>query len=264
MRLKPTFIFAICFVFLSSVTRAEEYKDIICGTWIEIAAYPMPDHHFVEWNDGNQEAVRQIQVHEDFTYIAYFAANCEEYANWPITSTAHNLMPMVDVWKINELGYYFTPEDVDWYRVVGEPDDMHNNFPLDDQLVVKGSYYLALEKKLEGSYYAVVDVSDSQGMLCDGLMRSVIINYSNTHPSRTLSLLPNSVVVGQDMVLTGLNPNVKNTITVYNSIGQCLTTFTISGCDTYILKPYPMSGCYQVTVTSATVNQTLRYIVRGI
>ena len=163
MRLKPTFIFAICFVFLSSVTRAEEYKDIICGTWIEIAAYPMPDHHFVEWNDGNQEAVRQIQVHEDFTYIAYFAANCEEYANWPITSTAHNLMPMVDVWKINELGYYFTPEDVDWYRVVGEPDDMHNNFPLDDQLVVKGSYYLALEKKLEGSYYAVVDVSDSQG-----------------------------------------------------------------------------------------------------
>jgi hypothetical protein len=251
----------------SAFRNCEKLYDIYCYAQEPPAA---DETSFANYNVNLYvpcESLKDYQMNPVFGSFKYIQCLDEEEiveeTELPVVSL-YDWLLMLNINAINEMGYYFSQSDVNWYRVVGEPDDMHNNFPLDDQLVVKGSYYLALEKKLEGSYYAVVDVSDSQGMLCDGLMRSVIINYSNTHTSRTLSLLPNSVVVGQDMVLTGLNPNVKNTITVYNTIGQCLTTFTISGCDTYILKPYPMSGCYQVNVTSATVNQTLRYIVRGI
>lgn len=54
-----------------------------CGNWVQLTATPYTDYHFVEWNDHNTDAVRQIQVNEDATYVAFFAANCEEYANCP-------------------------------------------------------------------------------------------------------------------------------------------------------------------------------------
>jgi len=52
-----------------------------CGSWFTLSAQSYDDYHFVEWNDHNTDAVRQIQVNEDATYVAFFAANCEEYAN---------------------------------------------------------------------------------------------------------------------------------------------------------------------------------------
>ena len=57
-----------------------------CGSWFTLSAQSYDDYHFVEWNDHNTDAVRQIQVNEDATYIAFFAANCEEYANWPLVA----------------------------------------------------------------------------------------------------------------------------------------------------------------------------------
>ena len=241
--------------------RAEEHK-IVCGTWIEIAAHPFEDFHFVQWNDGNTEAVREIQVHEDARYIAYFAANCEEYANWPIVSL-YDWLLMVDVRAINEMGYYFTPANVTWYHIVGEPDDMHDMFPFDDQEVSKGSYYLTLDKSLKGtgSYYAVIDVSDSKGMLCDGLMRSIIISYSGSKQPAKVALVPNAVVVGQTMQLKGLNPQEESKIYVYNTTGQLIGQFVSTGQSFVPLEAVPVAGCYQVVVKSPTVFQTLRYIV---
>ena len=243
-------------------TRAEEYKGIPCGTWIEISAIPHEDYHFVRWNDGNEEAVRQIQVNEDATYFAYFAANCQEYANWPIVAL-YDWLLMINVRAINEQGYYFDPEDVTWYRVVDEPDDMRGIFPYDDQLIEQNSYYLTLDKSLKGTgnYYAVVDVSDVRGVLCDGLMRSEIVCYSGASQAARVALLPNSVVVGQQMKLTGLNPEEDTHIYVYSMTGQLVQTLQANKESTYMLDPVPMAGCYQVKVVSETINQTMRYIV---
>ncbi len=261
MKLKLSYTLVMLLIFFCP-TRAEEYRGIPCGTWIEISANPYEDYHFVRWNDGNEEAVRLIEVTEDLTFIAYFASNCEEYANWPVVAL-YDWLLMINVRAINEQGYYFDPEDVTWYRVVDEPDDMHGMFPLDDQLVGENSYYLTLDKSLKGTgnYYAVVDVSDVRGLICDGLMRSEIVCYSGASQAARVALLPNSVVVGQQMKLTGLNPEEDTHIYVYSMTGQLVQTLQANKESTYMLDPVPMAGCYQVKVVSETINQTMRYIV---
>ena len=248
-------------MFFCSLMWAEEHK-MACGSWIEIAAHPLYDYHFVEWNDGNQDSIRQIQVHEDATYIAYFAANCEEYANWPIISL-YDWLLMVNVRAINEMGYYFAPEDVSWYRVVGEPDDMHNQFPMDDQLVEEDNYYLTLDKSLKGTgtYYAVIDASDSQGMLCDGLMRSVLVSYAGSRQAAQVALHPTSITKGQTMQLKGLVPEEDSQIYIYSTTGQLLQQFISKGENTIQLEAGHIAGCYQVLVKSPSITQTLRYIV---
>ena len=263
MRSKLSYTLIMLLMFFCPI-RAEEYKGIPCGTWIEISAIPHEDYHFVRWNDGNEEAVRQIQVNEDATYFAYFAANCQEYANWPIVAL-YDWLLMINVRAINEQGYYFDPEDVTWYRVVDEPDDMRGIFPYDDQLIEQNSYYLTLDKSLKGtgSYYAVVDVSDVRCVLCDGLMRTEIVCYSGTSQPSRVALMPNNVIIGQTMQLKGLIPEEETYIYVYSMTGQVVSTFRTTGESVYYLEPFPVAGCYQVKVVSPTVNQTLRYIVNN-
>lgn len=263
MRSKLSYTLIMLLMFFCPIW-AEEYKGIPCGTWIEISAIPHEDYHFVRWNDGNEEAVRQIQVNEDATYFAYFAANCQEYANWPIVAL-YDWLLMINVRAINEQGYYFDPEDVTWYRVVDEPDDMRGIFPYDDQMIEQNSYYLTLDKSLKGtgSYYAVVDVSDVRGVLCDGLMRTEIVCYSGTSQPSRVALMPNNVIIGQTMQLKGLIPEEETYIYVYSMTGQVVSTFRTTGESIYYLEPFPVAGCYQVKVVSPTVNQTLRYIVNN-
>lgn len=233
-----------------------------CGSWVQLVATPYEDYHFVEWSDHNTEPTRLLQVNEDAHYIAYFAANCEEYANWPVVAL-YDWLLMLNVQAINDMGYYVSPAAVTWYRVVGTPDDMHTAFPQDDQLIGQG-YYLTLAQNLQGTgdYYAVADVSDAQGMLCDGLMRSVIIRYSHGEKAQQVVLTPNRVNAGALMQLRGLNPEEETHIRIYSSTGQLIADYLSSGTDTYPLQAAYAAGCYQVQVVSPTLSQTLRYIVQ--
>lgn len=263
--MRKTFLTIVCtlcagFLFAENAGTSGVYE---CGTWLQLVAAPFDDYHFVEWSDGNVEPVRTVEVNEDATYIAYFAANCEEYANWPVV-TLYDWLLMVNVTAINQMGYYISPANVTWYRVVGEPDDMHNAFPQDDQVVIRGSYYLTLAKNLQntGNYYAVVDVSNAQGMLCDGLMRTVIINYSGKTSTQQIALIPNYAHPNQALRLQGLNPNETTTIQVYSTAGQLVRTFVCE--DTQLVFPAEYTaGCYQVKVSSLSINQVLKYLVRN-
>lgn len=263
--MRKTFLTIVCtlfagFLFAGNAGTSGVYE---CGTWLQLVATPFDDYHFVEWSDGNVEPVRTVEVNEDATYIAYFAANCEEYANWPVVAL-YDWLLMVNVSAIYGMGYYISPANVTWYRVVGEPDDMHNAFPQDDQVVIRGSYYLTLAKNLQntGNYYAVVDVSNAQGMLCDGLMRTVIINYSNGGKVPQLSLLPNYASPGQQIKLIGLNPNEETIVQVFSATGQLVRTFVCE--DTQLVFPAEyIAGCYQVKVSSPSINQVLKYLVRN-
>lgn len=263
--MRKTFLTIVCtlfagFLFAGNAGTSGVYE---CGTWLQLVATPFDDYHFVEWSDGNVEPVRTVEVNEDAIYIAYFAANCEEYANWPVVAL-YDWLLMVNVSAIYGMGYYISPANVTWYRVVGEPDDMHNAFPQDDQVVIRGSYYLTLAKNLQntGNYYAVVDVSNAQGMLCDGLMRTVIINYSNGSKAPQLSLLPNYASPGQQIKLIGLNPNEETTVQVFSATGQLVRTFVCE--DTQLVFPAEYTaGCYQVKVSSPSINQVLKYLVRN-
>ena len=263
--MRKTFLTIVCalcagFLFAGNAGTSGVYE---CGTWLQLVATPFDDYHFVEWSDGNVEPVRTVEVNEDATYIAYFAANCEEYANWPVVAL-YDWLLMVNVNAINQMGYYISPANVTWYRVVGEPDDMHNAFPQDDQVVIRGSYYLTLAQNLQntGNYYAVVDVSNAQGMLCDGLMRTVIINYSGGGKAPQVNLLPNYASPGQQIKLVGLNPNEKTAVQIFSTAGQLVRTFVCE--DTQLVFPAEyIAGCYQVKVSSPSINQVLKYLVRN-
>lgn len=252
----------LCFCLFA---QAEVVTGVACGDWLTISAQPLEEYHFVKWSDGNTDSVRSIQIHEDATYIAFFAANCEEYANWPVVALYDWLM-MVNKAAINKMGYYFGPENVTWYRVVGTPDDMHEaDFPQDDEVVMRNSFYLTLDKDFKGTgnYYAVIDVSDAKGQLCDGLMRSVIINFSETDsaPAPQVKLTPNSAKRGQQLLLTGLIADENTTVQVYSATGQLLRSFT--GEDSQLFFPAEYTaGCYHVRVSSNSIKQVIKYIVR--
>lgn len=254
----------MCLMFFCP-TKAEEHTGIVCGSWIEIAAHPFEDFHFVQWSDGNTDSIRQIQVHEDATYIAIFAANCEEYANWPVVAL-YDWLLMLDVKTINAEGYYFNPEHVFWYKINGEPDDIHNALPQDDQLVGKG-YYYTIDQNFRGTgdYYAVVDVSSTaQGLLCDGLMRSTIVHYSSSASHKpSLALMPSAARPGQEIKIVGLNPNEQAEIYIYSSAGQLVKTLQTTGTNTLHINAEYTAGCYQVKVISPSFNQVLRYIVHN-
>ena len=257
-------LFILSVLCLCLCVRAEVKTDVPCGSWITIAAHPFPDYVFVKWSDGNTDSIRSIQVNEDAKYIAFFAAQCEEYANWPVIAL-YDWLLMVDVSAINKKGYYISPANVTWYRVVGEPDDMHDVFPQDDQVVAEGSYYLTIDQNLQGTgnYYAIADVSSAEGMLCDGLMRTVIVNYSSSEQAapQQVKLLSNCARPGQQMKLVGLMPDETTMIYVYSSAGQLMRTFSCEEAQ-FAFPAEAAAGCYHVRVLSPSVSQVLRYLVR--
>ena len=243
--------------------QAEVRTGVPCGEWLTLEAHPFPDYVFVQWSDGNTDSIRSIQVNEDAMYIAFFAARCEEYANWPVIAL-YDWVLMLNVSAINEKGYYISPANVTWYRAVGEPDDMHDMFPQDDQIVAQGTYYLTLDKSLKGTgnYYAIVDVSDAQGQLCDGLMRTVIINYSGSEEQAPqVRLISNCARSGQQLKLVGLVPDETTTIQVYSTAGQLIRTFTCEDAQ-FLFAAEAAAGCYHVRVASPSVRQMLKYLVQ--
>lgn len=254
-------LFGVCISGISFANVTGYSKRVPCGSWYEISCMPYTDYHFVRWSDGNTEATRQIQVNDNSTYFAIIAPNCEEYANWPI-ATLYDWLIVLNVRAINEMGYYFRPEQVSWYRIVGSPDDMHSIFPQDDQLVCTG-IYLNMDRNLwgTGDYYAVVDASDNHGLLCDGMMRSEIVQFAGSKSRSQISLKPNYVQPSQEITICGLNPTEDTMIAVYAASGQLVTSFVSSGEAEIQFSSPIMHGCYQVKIVSRTVNNVERFIV---
>ena len=213
------------------------------------------------------ESLKDYQMNPVFGSFKYIQCLDEEEiveeTELPVVSL-YDWLLMLNINAINEMGYYFSQSDVNWYRVVGEPDDIHTDFPSDDQLVVEGSYYLTLENSLKGTgnYYAVVDVHQKQDMSGDSFMRSEIISYSTAKQPAKLALLPGVVANGQTLQLIGLNPEETTNIYVYNATGQLINQVSSTGNTTLNLDAASLAGYYQVVVQSLSTTETLRYIVK--
>lgn len=261
--MKRTILILLCLLGLRAMAQAipSGGATVECGTWLQLTATPREDFHFVEWSDGNTDSLRLVEVTADATYIAYFAANCAEWANWPVVAL-YDWLLMLNIKEINARGYYFRPEDVTWYRVVGEPDMPSDD--VKDDVVVGTGYYLTLAKNLKGTgdYYAIIDVSiNPSALLCTDVMRSVLIHYAGSEDSRQLSLLPNVTTIGGEIRLAGLDPTELCQIFVYSASGQFIDQFSSSGQPEYVLRAASVSGCYYVRVVSPTIDAVLKYIV---
>ena len=100
-------------------------------------------------------------------------------------------------------------------------------------------------------------------MLCDGLMRSVLVSYAGSQQPAKVALIPNAVVMGQTMQLKGLNPDENSDIFIYSTTGQLIEQFVSTGESTIQLDAAQVAGCYQVVVKSPSITQILRYIVNN-
>ncbi len=234
-----------------------------CGSWLQLSATPFTDFHFVKWSDGNTDSIRQIQVNEDAVYIAYFASNCVDLINLPVVAL-YDWLLMLNVKAINDAGYYISPTNVNWYKVVGNPDNVRENFPVDDQWVGLGFYYtIAQNLRGTGNYYAVVDMfSTEQGLICNEIMQSDIIQYAmtNNEPSQ-IRLTPSLARPRQTLTLIGLNPHEKSDIYIYSADGKLVAIHHSTDQETYQFAAEFVAGCYQVHVVSQSCNQVLRYLV---
>ncbi len=249
---------------------------VLCGTELTLTAVPDTDYHFDRWSDDNTDNPRTVvlngisddgkTIYEDghvFTYIAYFAANCADYANWPVVAL-YDWLVMLDVNTIqNKKGYLFSESDVTWFKAVGEVDSAYAL--VKDDIPVGTGYYLTLDRNFQGTgnYYAEVNIAaTSTGMLCQDVMRSVVVHYISTDmPKQEVALMPNLVLPTQPMRLMGLNPNTETTITVYSPTGQLISVNTSTGEETYRMTAARRAGCYMVYVHSEEGDDTLRYIV---
>lgn len=258
-------IYILCLIGTAVVAQVTTpyRRQVECGSWWELSCSPFEDYHFVKWSDGDTNAVRQIQINENIQYIAYIAPNCEEFADLPVLAL-YDWLLMLDVRAIHDMGYIFNENNVIWYRVVGEPDKLTDNYYQDDEQIGKG-YYLTIDQNFQntGDYYAVVDVNGSKGTLCTGLMRTVIIHYAGATHKQRLALLPTNVYPGQQVRIVGLNPQKESTIIVYDMVGKVLSTTTTKDVSTFYLNAWNTAGCYNVVVRSEEGTTTLRYLVHN-
>lgn len=154
---------------------ANDLTQVRCGTWIELTATSIQGYHFSHWSDNNTDSIRQVEVLGNATYIAFFAEDC--VSSIPVT-TRYNWILMIHRKAIKELGFDPTEKQVKWFRVVGEPDDLDDSSSWDDEYLTSG-YSFTIDANLQGTglYYAVMDVSTSNGIFCHDLVRSEIIQY---------------------------------------------------------------------------------------
>lgn len=269
MRKKLRYIFIILCSWASIASAvATDQVSVTCGDWVTIQATAFEGFRFTHWSDGDTSALRTMQVFEDATYTAFFAVVCDEYANWPVVALYDWLM-MLNVKYINDsLGYYFGPEQVTWYQVVGEPDDLSNPDTWNDVPVVKGSYYLTLDQNLKGTgdYYALIDVSStSSGHLCSGYMCSELVRYSSGSmgggPMKGPQLMPTVAKTCETIRLVGLQVNELTDITIYDPNGRRVSVMQSEGEHTVVIETDFMPGCYLVKVDSPSGHYSLKFIL---
>ena len=252
--------------------RTLETDNILCGeTPTYDGATPTQADSYNYQYTFSGWAPEIVPATEDATYIAIYdstalvpnADNCVECQNAPVVALYDYLL-MLNVKELKTAGYTFTDQDVKWYRIAGEIDNLDTpTSQHDDELVTTGMY-LTLAQNLSGTgrYYVVVDMSKTtEKSLCTGFMRSALVNYTSAPARHSVALLPNVIRGAGMMTLSGLLPEEATTINVYDPAGRLIQTFTSTGANEYKLTAVPQQGCYHVRVESENLQTTLKYVV---
>ena len=250
----------ILFLALSVPMMANE---VPCGTWLELRATAMEGWHFAHWNDGDTSAVRQVEVTADANYVAFFAPDCEDYPVLPVVAL-YDWLLMLDMKTIESWGYFFSEQDVTWYRVRGVADEPGDDVSGDDEKMGTG-FYLTIDRSFVGTgdYYAVADMSSkATGERCTDFMRSQIVNYASSSAPKSAPILePTIVRPNETQRILRLNPNYPTTVTIYDMSGHRLQTLSADGVERMSLQAEGVDGCYQILVQNGDECHVLRYIV---
>ena len=250
-------------VLMSPVCASAEVHTVTCGSVIDIAAEPFEGYRFVQWADGNTDALRTIEVNNNLYFTAFFTPICRTYEDVPVSAVSHN-MYIVQLHKLADKGYYVNPNAVSWYRVVGEIDDPTVLELRDDQLIRSGiGLYLADSPENAGLYYAEVDVAaDYSGRYCGDVLRSDILQFTPLETYEMPMVFPTLLEPDQTITVTGLPDGEDVQIYMYDIQGRLVADDISSGGATFVRMHAPtVCGFYLIRIKGKDTSYTLRVLI---
>ena len=236
------------------------------GTEVTLTATPEHGYHVSKWSTGETSAEIKITVTEDMAFTVSFihqtADNTPECANAPAVAK-YDWLLMLNANAIKDKGYNLNENIVDWYRVVGEMDNLDSG-ERDDEKVGTG-YYYTINSKLNdsGDYYALIDLPwQTTEVGCSGLMRTVVFHYAPKGTTkRAMAVSPTITYPEQQIEIVNL-PKEEVEVYVYDVAGRLYRSFRTDGEPAAAFKAEPMAGTYIVVVWTSKGKETFKYIVR--
>ena len=236
------------------------------GTEVTLTATPEHGYHVSKWSTGETSAEIKITVTEDMAFTVSFihqtADNTPECANAPAVAK-YDWLLMLNANALKDKGYNLNENIVDWYRVVGEMDNLDSG-ERDDEKVGTG-YYYTINSKLNdtGDYYALIDLPwQTTEVGCSGLMRTVVFHYAPKGTTkRAMAVSPTITYPEQQIEIVNL-PKEEVEVYVYDVAGRLYRSFRTDGEPAAAFKAEPMAGTYIVVVWTSKGKETFKYIVR--
>jgi hypothetical protein len=159
-----------------------------------------------------------------------------------------------------KFGWIPAPEEVTWYKVVGEVDVYGEDG--DDVVVGIGHSYNEPDGSTikAGEYYAVITRTEVDTDDCQTTMRTLVLS------SNAIALVPelvlNVVNPDENLRLINLNAEENTEVRVYNMMGELIDTYVVDQNSEFIFNAAHAAGYYLVEVRTANTKTTLRYIVK--
>ena len=182
--------------------------------------------------------------------------NSDTYKQLPALSKYDGWMIMLDINAIQNMGYNPKPEDVVWYRIVGEPDPIANI--IDDVPVGYGFYY-SENDRLAGGYYAIVTMITPVNNGCDIIFRSDYI--MSMLPQHKISIQPTQIESGEPIKVVELNPEETTTLKMYDAVGHLIGVETVTGSSIFTIHPQGPAGTYFLHVSTPSSTETFMYMI---
>ncbi len=236
------------------------------GTEVTLTATPEHGYHVSKWSTGETSAEIKITVTEDMAFTVSFihqtADNTPECANAPAVAK-YDWLLMLNANAIKDMGYNLNENIVDWYRVVGEMDNLDSG-ERDDEKVGSG-YYYTINSKLNdsGDYYALIDLPwQTTEVGCSGLMRTVVFHYAPKGTTKRAMAVSPTITYPEQLIEVVNLPKEEVEVYVYDVAGRLYRSFRTDGEPAAAFKAEPMAGTYIVVVWTSKGKETFKYIVR--
>ncbi|MBQ6732158.1 MAG: hypothetical protein IJR06_03450 [Paludibacteraceae bacterium] len=201
--------------------------------------------------------------HYNITMIRQSADNTPECDNAPSVAK-YDWLFMINVKALNAQGYAFGEDNVSWYRIVGEMDNIDDPASMHtDQLVGKG-YGYTIDKSFigTGDYYALIDLPrQTSDVGCKGIMRTQVFRYV-TSKRVAPAVIPTIARPSQRMQVIHLPQEENCEIYVYDNVGKLCRHFASHGADTAEFEAEMRQGSYIVVIKSADGTESVKYIVK--
>ena len=161
---------------------------------------------------------------------------------------------------VKKFGWCPEPEQVIWYKVVGEMDTYGASG--DDMVVGIGhSYNLPDGSMINSDHYALIMQESSNSDGCTCVYRTVLLTATQDENYSPI-LIPNVVQPNAQLSLQYLDPNKVYEIRVYGASGECIATYMAEQVSEFLFNANHVAGYYLVDVINENNKITLRYVIK--